>query len=513
MEVRKPTSFRPPWVTDYVIDASVGVPFSVEGNHTAVGLYVGDQECVDARLTAGVALPGSVRTLMHHHIRTGRCMLVCPVRVTADWPIPTLCGACYGTKPISCSIQVVRMGVSWSGRCNSRNLLLLRRPRRPRALHRAVARASRDSTRASGGIRRMPSVQSRARRPGEEGGRGLWSPRETSDVDGAMRTIRLKSGTVQQLSPIVYVDRPQASTAAPRVARAPCAVLLCGWMNGELKYLHKYVGPYRRMFPDATILILLSTLRSTFLARSSAHLSTAQLIKEELLQAGCHAAARGAQAPPQMAVHYFSNGGLLSLSMLMENLHDTRPEMPLPMATIFDCVPGVLSEPILRDAATMNFPRSSWQYWLTSALVRTYFWKLKTFGYANHPYDNLDVAKAYQNTLRTWQWQTQRPPPEKLPPRLYLYTRADAFIGPEFVSEHAAEAQRVNREPLPTVLEAEHLEGPPVWPPLHACRTRQLVWDTPSHCQMARHSPDLYWSTVEQFLQEAMTLEPERAKL
>lgn len=46
IEVRKPTSFRPPWVTDYVIDTSVTVPFQTQGNHASVGLYVGDQEYV-----------------------------------------------------------------------------------------------------------------------------------------------------------------------------------------------------------------------------------------------------------------------------------------------------------------------------------------------------------------------------------------------------------------------------------------------------------------------------------
>jgi len=325
-----------------------------------------------------------------------------------------------------------------------------------------------------------------------------------------MRTIRLKSGTIQQLSPILYVDRPHASTA-PRLARAPCAVLLCGWMNGELKYLHKYVAPYKRMFPHATIIILLSTLRSTFMSSPAATRSTALLVKDELLRAGRSASGPAAQAAPYMAVHYFSNGGLVTLSTMIEHLRDARPEMPSPMATIFDCVPGVLSEPILRDAATMSYPPGSWKYWLNLALVRLYFLRTAWFGYAYQPLDNLDTVKKYQNTPSTLHWGIQRPVPQKLPPRLYLHTRSDAFISPASVAEHAAEAQRTNGELPPRMLEAERLAAPPVWPPLAEIRTRQFVWDTPSHCQMARQFPDLYWSTVEQFLHEAMALVPDRA--
>ena len=324
-----------------------------------------------------------------------------------------------------------------------------------------------------------------------------------------MKTVRLKTGTIQQLSNILYVDRPHVSTA-PRVARAPCAVLLCGWMNGELKYLHKYVAPYKRMFPHATILILLSTFKTTFFNPPAASLATAQLIKEELLRVGRDAMEQGDEEPPRMAVHYFSNGGMVTLSTMMEHLHDASPHMPTPMATIFDCVPGILSEPIMRDASTMTYKFGSWNYLSTSALVRLYFWRTALFGYAYHPMDNVESAKKYQNIPSTWHWATQRPAPHTLPPRLYMHTRADAYISPISVTEHAAEAQRVNHEPRPMLLEAEKLTSPPVWPPLSDVRTRQLVWDTPAHCQMARQFPDLYWSTVKQFLEESMTQMPGR---
>mgnify|MGYP001759174276 CR=1 FL=1 len=71
IEVRKPTSFRPPWVTDYVVDTSVTVPFQMQGNRAAVGLYVGDQEYVRAIvLTSGVAWLGLVLRPMRRQMES-----------------------------------------------------------------------------------------------------------------------------------------------------------------------------------------------------------------------------------------------------------------------------------------------------------------------------------------------------------------------------------------------------------------------------------------------------------
>lgn len=101
IEVRKPTSFRPPWITDYVIDTSVTVPFQMQGNHSAVGLYVGDQEYVRTfMLTSGAVWLGLVPSPAHRRMDplrlSGRYMLACLVPVQRDWPILILCDVCYG---------------------------------------------------------------------------------------------------------------------------------------------------------------------------------------------------------------------------------------------------------------------------------------------------------------------------------------------------------------------------------------------------------------------------------
>ncbi|WFD18358.1 hypothetical protein MCAP1_000560 [Malassezia caprae] len=339
IEVRKPTSFRPPWVTDYVIDTSATVPFPIQGNGSAVGLYVGDQE------------------LAHSDIV--RCVL---------WDDAN---------------QQLYTG-------------------------------------------------------GEDGRILAWSMQQSEPPEAAVPPPS-EPGTA-------HGGRPR----------------LTGIDSSKRRY-----SP--RMFPHATVLVLLSTLQTTFLSRPSATRSTAQLIKDELLRAGRDASETGAQAAPQMAVHYFSNGGMATLSTMMKHLHDMHPDMPSPMATIFDCVPGVLTEPIFRDAATMSDAPGSWKYWLHVALVRLYFLRMSWFGYGYQPMDNVETAKKYQNIPSTWHWAMQRPVSHKLPPRLYLNTLADAFISPASVTEHAAEAQRVNGESPAHSYATDGLEyaeplpnGPPV---------------------------------------------------
>lgn len=52
LEVRKPTSFRPPWVTDYVIDAAGIGPLQSLPTSPSVYMYMGDQEGGMALVTA-----------------------------------------------------------------------------------------------------------------------------------------------------------------------------------------------------------------------------------------------------------------------------------------------------------------------------------------------------------------------------------------------------------------------------------------------------------------------------
>ena len=47
---------------------------------------------------------------------------------------------------------------------------------------------------------------------------------------------------LQQVGTALYAARPTVQSA--KSAHAPCAVMVYGWMDAELKYVSKYVQPY-----------------------------------------------------------------------------------------------------------------------------------------------------------------------------------------------------------------------------------------------------------------------------
>ena len=112
-----------------------------------------------------------------------------------------------------------------------------------------------------------------------------------------------------------------------------------------------------------------------------------------------------------------------------------------------------------------------------------------------------------------WAWRRGEAAGTKLPARMYFYTRADPFIQEDALLAHARDAQAVNRDAELPVLEMEKREAVPTWPSLVSARTRVGIWDTPLHCAIARHKPDLYWGMIEAFVHEAHALPVAPSKL
>lgn len=316
---------------------------------------------------------------------------------------------------------------------------------------------------------------------------------------------------LEQYAPLVYVAHAD-SRAAPVIAPAPSVILICGWMDAQLRHVYKYVEPYRRLFPNVPVVIMLSTVNSCFLSSTREWQKNAAIVQRILREAGKLAYEKAPNEPQTVFIHGFSNGGLISLDSLMEHMDDSSPTFPQPVGSVFDSLPGFDSARTTLSAVIAGIHGDDLKAQLTRAYTRAtmtvlhYVRQVTSFVGGRAP--NINFAKAYVNKPESWAWKKDTTP-LKCPPRLYLHTRADEYISPSAVEEHAAEVQRVNQEESAMVVEAENLKNTAIaWPPLHTIRTRRMVWDTPKHVQIARMHPTLYWSAVETFVRDAMSMIP-----
>ena len=317
---------------------------------------------------------------------------------------------------------------------------------------------------------------------------------------------------LEQHSPLVFRAPPDYD-AQPSILPAPSAILVCSWMDAQLPHVYKYAEPYRRLFPNVPVIIVISTVNSSFFSSVREWKSSTEIVLGLLREAGDAAAVHTPNQSPSVFLHAFSNGGLMSIEALMLHLKDASPTFPQPVGTVFDSLPSSDSVSKLLSAASVSFTTSDlvsrlkYMYAMASAGT-IYSWsQINSIAFGGSR--TIDSAKQHMNKPVCWAWQRDAVS-LKCPPRLYLHSRADEFIEAEHVRAHALEAQCANNEAPPAVVEGEELGQTTgvTWPPLDQIRTRRMVWNTPKHVQIGRKFPQLYWSTIETFFREVMSMVP-----
>lgn len=329
-----------------------------------------------------------------------------------------------------------------------------------------------------------------------------------------IHTVRMGKLELEKRSPLVYVA---PAPVKPATLGAPNVVLICGWMDGQLRYVSKYAEQYRAMYPGASIIMVLSTYAACFESSFAARQAEAHVAAVELRARSAAAHAAQPSVPPTVLLHTMSNGGVIMLEALLQQLDGEEATFARPLAHIVDSAPGALDWDTLARAATATMPTDT-----VAARIRrhTRFASIAlgaiAAGAVRSTRGSLEVLKRARqriNTTAMWAWRRGEAAGTKLPARMYFYTRADPFIQEDALLAHARDAQAVNRDAELPVLEMEKREAVPTWPSLVSARTRVGIWDTPLHCAIARHKPDLYWGMIEAFVHEAHALPVAPSKL
>ncbi|CAO1614673.1 unnamed protein product [Sympodiomycopsis kandeliae] len=341
----------------------------------------------------------------------------------------------------------------------------------------------------------------------------------------------------------------------------PRTILLLGWMDAPLKLLLKYVQPYHEMFPFANIVIQLSngksylqgskneslsTLsrfllddkskeeerkamrmemmsienKSESLTLDNDHKSTSSPVlddstislidKKEGQEESTEDLSKGASdklklnpIPSGVLIHTFSDGGSSNLHFLLNQLktHSTSPAI---RATIFDSSPSAGTPIPGATAFTMPLMKSNW--WIVRIVIRRLVksflivylylvWVVKrTIGKKSRH----DVFRQSLNNPKSW----SRASSAGLPPRLYLYSKADALVPYKAVEEHARTAANQSADGNLDLVDVEKSHSDDSQAKSDRIRLRR--WTKAPHCSMARVDPERYWKEVSHFLQHSL---------
>lgn len=385
------------------------------------------------------------------------------------------------------------------------------------------------------------------------------SPPSSSSVSSSLTRLHSQLHVYRPASSSLPKSQSPPLTTLPRLQKAasppPRVILLLGWMDAPLRLLTKYAQPYAELFPHSTIVIQLSNgqaylqggkaeslrLLANFL-RDEAHKeqsrsemrremeaieqrqvnlrldedakrelrkpdvgdSTVTLVEKEESDGHEDTSLNIPPWPTGLLIHSFSDGGASNLHYLLGHLRDDGAAAHaalLPIrATIFDSSPSA-GTPI-PGATAFTMPLLKSPRWLVRVVIRrlvravliVYLYALWALRKALARKSRHEVFRTSLNDAKSWQRET-------LPPRLYLYSQADALVPYKAVEAHARHAAGGSEEGVDfKAVEGTVDDDAPTRSP----SIRMRRWKDAPHCSMARVDSDRYWHHVGKFLQDAL---------
>ena len=224
-----------------------------------------------------------------------------------------------------------------------------------------------------------------------------------------------------RLNDITSIYRPDQSEKVT-AATGPCLIVYCSWMGAATKHIAKYIEKYKQLFPDASILLIESTLTDMFTGSD--------------LAPACNVINSFAKSSdgqdPYIVLHAYSNGGANNATWLADRLLQTTERLPF-SKLILDCCPGKGEATSVTQAITMSLPKQplirvigSWLIYSTCVVMMSIYIAL---GWE----DTISRIRRRFNDANMFSTEM---------PKLYLYSENDALVNWEHVHEHAEDAKQ-----------------------------------------------------------------------
>ncbi|KAJ5115281.1 Protein of unknown function DUF829 TMEM53 [Penicillium alfredii] len=262
-----------------------------------------------------------------------------------------------------------------------------------------------------------------------------------------------------KLGPSVYMQDPVEPTKPGPV------IFIAFWLNALPRTLAKYLVAYRQLVPSARI-IFVGSSSTDLLWHSTARAQQARVAPAvEALRAS-------ASLDNPVFVHFFSNGGLFTISNVLQ-AYKAATGTPLPISSmIVDSAPGTASIPssvtaisyALPDIWLLRLVGKGFMYLFLSLakLVQTLTRSLDPITLANRVINDPTLVQAVNSKGAL--------------ARCYLYSDVDGLIDPRDVEKHADESEAQG-----LIVRRELFKGAP-------------------HVGLMRAAPDRYWGVINEYL-------------
>lgn len=266
----------------------------------------------------------------------------------------------------------------------------------------------------------------------------------------------------------MFLYRPADLSTNQEDSTQPSLIVFCTFMGAPLKIVDKYAAGYRKLFPNSSILLILSNLSDTFCFdvlqadRSKKASNTILDVKA--------AADSASTSPGPFVLHAMSNGGTTAAARIAKHLHDTGHPNTIFSYTIADSAP---SHPKLStgvEAITMQIP-------IKSPLLRKLgYWALYvTLGLTMFICCDIFRQEDMVRKLRRRWNDAQLFSPQA--PRLYLFSKNDALIPYEDVKDHAQDAKQKG------------------WK-----NVREELFEKAPHCGLILENAGRYWGAIKRLV-------------
>lgn len=223
-----------------------------------------------------------------------------------------------------------------------------------------------------------------------------------------------------ELNDITSIYRSDQS-GQPITTSGPCLIVYCSWMGAAAKHIAKYTNGYRRLFPDASILLIQSTLQNMFVGSD---LTAAREVVNSFIKLS-----NGND--PYIVLHACSNGGARNATWMAERLLETHSSLPF-RSLILDCCPGKGDPKTATEAVSLSLPKQrlvrivgSWALYAAFTAMMVIYTILGWEDSVTEIRRKLNDANVFSNET----------------PRLYVYSENDVLVKWQHVHEHAEDAK------------------------------------------------------------------------
>ena len=230
-------------------------------------------------------------------------------------------------------------------------------------------------------------------------------------------------------------------------------------MGAASKHIAKYTNGYQRLFPEAAILLIQSSLSGMFLG---CDLDPAFEVIQSYIQDSQADSKKDVKR--LIVLHAFSNGGASNAIWLAKQLLQTHDELPFD-SLILDSCPGRAKLASGTRAVTLSLPN---QY-----LVRVVGWyvvcaALFTYMLVFNALSIEDDITRLRRSLNDAKLFSQ-----KLP-KPYIHSKADLMVDSRHVHEHAEEARQRGYATV-----------------------REELFESAPHCALLNEDSERYWTNVK----------------